>query len=485
MIMGTVAYMSPEQARGKPADHRSDQFSFGLILYEMAAVHKAFDKPEAVQVMSAILSEEPEPIKRNIPAPLRWVIDRCLAKEPVDRYESTRDLFQDLRHIRDHLAETTMFAGNRRRIGGASRGDESAGSGSLSESRASRRFSAQVSIYRRRSCRINRAIASRRSRSIRSASRCPSGRPTAKAVAYAGYVATSKPNQVFVRYLDSPAPIQITSGPDSVEPIAWAPDSKPRRLPQLASASGTLVGFCSRGRAGEFHGDQRNWVPGGLTGPADCGRHAAGRGRRECGLGQFAARRRAAEVPAQPDGDARRSTTPPICASRRTARAFSYSCGATRGRTEAWLMPYPANASKPPHVVQSDLTPYGGTPQFSWMPDSPPRRAVLRVFTRVIVATLDGRHRIRSTDRSHQRHREPRFRGCRAGWTSNRLHRIRGRLRPGGRGSATRHCEPVHRDAARRIHGCLGPPNNRPWYTSPIGMARTKSGCARPERTAP
>jgi serine/threonine protein kinase len=108
MIMGTVAYMSPEQARGKPADHRSDQFSFGLILYEMASGRKAFDKPEAVQVMSAILSEEAAPIGRNLPAPLGWAIERCLAKDPADRYESTRDLYQDLRHIRDHLAETTV-----------------------------------------------------------------------------------------------------------------------------------------------------------------------------------------------------------------------------------------------------------------------------------------------------------------------------------------------------------------------------------------
>src|SRR5947209_1769236 len=107
MILGTVAYMSPEQARGKPADHRSDQFSFGLILYEMAAGRKAFEKPESVQTMSAILTEDPPPIERNIPTPLRWAIDRCLSKDPADRYESTRDLFQDLRHLRDHLAETS------------------------------------------------------------------------------------------------------------------------------------------------------------------------------------------------------------------------------------------------------------------------------------------------------------------------------------------------------------------------------------------
>jgi serine/threonine protein kinase len=85
MIVGTVNYMSPEQASGKMVDYRSDQFSFGLILYEMASGRKAFEKPESVQTMSAILTEEPPPIERSIPGPLRWIIDRCLAKDPTDR----------------------------------------------------------------------------------------------------------------------------------------------------------------------------------------------------------------------------------------------------------------------------------------------------------------------------------------------------------------------------------------------------------------
>ena len=107
MIIGTVNYMSPEQARGAPTDYRSDQFSFGLILYEMACGKRAFDRPESVQTMSAIIGEDAPPIEQNIPAPLRWTIDRCLAKDPADRYESSRDLFQGLRSLRDHASEAT------------------------------------------------------------------------------------------------------------------------------------------------------------------------------------------------------------------------------------------------------------------------------------------------------------------------------------------------------------------------------------------
>ena len=108
MILGTVNYMSPEQARGAQTDYRSDQFSLGLILYEMAAGKRAFDRPETVQTMSAIIGEEAPPIEQNIPAPLRWTIDRCLAKDPADRYESSRDLFQGLRSLRDHASESTV-----------------------------------------------------------------------------------------------------------------------------------------------------------------------------------------------------------------------------------------------------------------------------------------------------------------------------------------------------------------------------------------
>src|SRR5262249_34199875 len=104
-IVGTVNYMSPEQAAGKPVDPRSDQFSFGLILYEMVTGKRAFERPTSVQTMSAILTDDTPKIDRDIPLSLRWVLERCLAKEPVDRYESTRDLYRDLRSLRDHLSQ--------------------------------------------------------------------------------------------------------------------------------------------------------------------------------------------------------------------------------------------------------------------------------------------------------------------------------------------------------------------------------------------
>jgi serine/threonine protein kinase len=109
-VLGTVGYMSPEQASGGTADSRSDQFSFGLVLYEMLTGHKAFDRPTAVETLSAIIRDEPAPIGQlqpSVPVPVRWIVDRCLAKSPADRYGSTRDLARDLASVRDHFSELT------------------------------------------------------------------------------------------------------------------------------------------------------------------------------------------------------------------------------------------------------------------------------------------------------------------------------------------------------------------------------------------
>ena len=106
-LVGTVAYMSPEQARGRELDSRSDQFAFGLVLYELACGKRAFQRDSAGETMTAIIREESTPLPANVPAPLQWVIERCLAKETRGRYESTRDLYGELQSLRDHLSQVT------------------------------------------------------------------------------------------------------------------------------------------------------------------------------------------------------------------------------------------------------------------------------------------------------------------------------------------------------------------------------------------
>jgi predicted ATPase len=108
LVLGTVEYMSPEQAGGRQLDFRSDQFSFGLVLYEMVTGKRAFQRSTAAETLVAILREQAEPIgmqNPDAPAPLGWVIERCLAKEPDKRYVSTRDLARELAAIRDRFSE--------------------------------------------------------------------------------------------------------------------------------------------------------------------------------------------------------------------------------------------------------------------------------------------------------------------------------------------------------------------------------------------
>jgi serine/threonine protein kinase len=110
VVLGTASYMSPEQAAGKVVDFRSDQFSFGSILYEMVTGRRAFSEYTAAETMTAIIREEPEPassIVPNLPGPIRWIIERCMAKDPQERYASTRDLARDLQIVRDHFSEIT------------------------------------------------------------------------------------------------------------------------------------------------------------------------------------------------------------------------------------------------------------------------------------------------------------------------------------------------------------------------------------------
>jgi hypothetical protein len=91
-VMGTVGYMSPEQVRGEHADHRSDIFSFGVILYEMLAGLRAFERPAAAETGNAILHEEPKPLPETIPDQVRRAVERCLEKDPAERLQSARDL---------------------------------------------------------------------------------------------------------------------------------------------------------------------------------------------------------------------------------------------------------------------------------------------------------------------------------------------------------------------------------------------------------
>jgi serine/threonine protein kinase len=99
VVIGTIAYMSPEQASGKPLDARSDIFSFGVVLYELVAGRRPFTGATDLELLKTVIHGAPAPLAEHIPIALRMVIDKALEKDPAERYQTMRDLVVDLRRV--------------------------------------------------------------------------------------------------------------------------------------------------------------------------------------------------------------------------------------------------------------------------------------------------------------------------------------------------------------------------------------------------
>ena len=216
-VLGTAAYMSPEQALGQETDYSSDQFSFGLILYEMASGKQAFVKPSSLETMAAIVREEPSAIEEKIPAPLKWIIDRCLAKEPDRRYESTRDLCRDLANLRDHFSEAYSSKGVLAAVpskAGPLRWKLLAGvaAGCLV-------IGGLATILMMP---VGQDLSKHRYTPFASDAWDVRWSPDGKAVAYSGKV--NGIFQIFLRYLNSPTSVQLTHEKRSVFIEGWAHD---------------------------------------------------------------------------------------------------------------------------------------------------------------------------------------------------------------------------------------------------------------------
>ena len=118
LVMGTVAYMSPEQARGLPVDARTDIWSFGVVIYEMVTGQKPFRGATATDVIVSIASQEPQPLtsfSSDVPARLDQIVSKALAKDRAERYQTTDDLLVDLKSVKRDLDIQTRVPQSRQR----------------------------------------------------------------------------------------------------------------------------------------------------------------------------------------------------------------------------------------------------------------------------------------------------------------------------------------------------------------------------------
>ena len=387
-ILGTVQYMSPEQARGEEnLGPQSDQFSLGLVLYELAAHRPAFKRQSAAETMTAIIREDPEPLPAATPAPLRWVIDRLLAKDPADRYDSTRDLYRELKQIRDRLSDATNVAGPaaarlpRRWLGARSAASLATaalvgvllGGAAIAMWMASRptpETSADLSGF------SFRPIATEPVQE-----REPSWAPDGKSIAY--LAAVNGVDHVFTRGVGAADSAQITRGEIGAARPSWSPDGSSiyfnsgNALWVVSSAGGTPDRVFERAGRYAVHPDGKTvlfqrgrelWTgtrgeePRQFTLPTEIASQGA-TGRQPVG-----------GVPAwelmefSPDGS-----------------RVAFLAGG-----DAWILPYPAGAPQR-HAVSH-------VQRASWMPDS--RRLVLtrivgpEAHTLSMLDTVTGTHRV-------------------------------------------------------------------------------------------
>jgi Tol biopolymer transport system component len=105
IIVGTIAYMSPEQASGNPVDARSDIFSFGVVLYELLAGRRPFGGATDSELLGAIIRDTPQPLDADVPAALRLAIEKALRKDPAERYQSLQEMAADLHNVVRQSAE--------------------------------------------------------------------------------------------------------------------------------------------------------------------------------------------------------------------------------------------------------------------------------------------------------------------------------------------------------------------------------------------
>ena len=213
MVMGTVAYMSPEQARGQAADARSDIFSFGTTLYEMLAAKQPFTGESAAQTMAAVIEKDPPPLPETVPHGLKGIVLRCLEKEPARRFQSASDLAYALRAMSGSSTLVQPPIPVKQAIPWLSAALALA-------------LAATIAFALLRPAPVAIAISDLPRTPIPIEEPSPDDAafsPDGKSILYTALVGETR--QVFLRQLDSPDSQQLTKGSEDARAPAWSPDA--------------------------------------------------------------------------------------------------------------------------------------------------------------------------------------------------------------------------------------------------------------------
>jgi serine/threonine protein kinase len=363
-ILGTVGYMSPEQVRGLSADHRSDIFSFGAVLYEMLSKRRAFAGESSPEVMTAILKEDPPELAssvRNLSPALGRIVRRCLEKRPEDRFHSAHDLALALEAISMPSEGMPDARPERRRAGGARPWI------ALTTTLATlialltgwlslRPSGVDLSRYRFTPFATDAEMEEEGAWS-----------PDGRSIAYLKVLHGCE--QVFVRSLDADSPVQVTRGSNGAEAPFWSPDSS--RIWFLSEG-----GIWSVGRAGgEPELVKKEEVDAAALSPD--GRTLATWRTTTSG----STTKGSVWLSSPPTAEPREYTPAPFAVSgawnpqflrfspdgRRILVAFDSPDGVA-----VWLLPFPdgPGARDKPRPIFTTNPRWQGTPGFSWMPDS-------------------------------------------------------------------------------------------------------------------
>jgi serine/threonine protein kinase len=266
-IVGTVAYMSPEQAQGKAIDARSDIFSFGAVLYEMTTGRRAFSSDTKMSILAAILNKEPKPaheIAPDLPREVERVIDLCLRKEPARRFQHMEDLRVALAALQEEsdsgkleVAAPTHSSRWRRRLAVAAVVAVALGVGW-----------AWIS-FRRSSAPIAPALKVVPLTTYPGSERHPSFSPDGNQVAFSWNGEKQDNFDIYVKLVSGGTPLRLTTNPAPDTAPSWSPDGLQIAFIRNAGAGGAIyltspLGGSER-KLTDAKGPFLAWVPDGKS----------------------------------------------------------------------------------------------------------------------------------------------------------------------------------------------------------------------------